>query len=79
MRERPWIEKANCLTEDPDLFFPGQTEHVKLAKAKLVCGECAVREECLKWAFDSDQRFGVLGGMSEQERERITRRRRRIG
>lgn len=29
-----------------------------------------VREQCLKWAIDHDERFGIWGGMSERERRR---------
>ena len=27
-------------------------------------------EQCLKWAIDHDERFGIWGGMSERERRR---------
>ena len=41
--------------------------------AKRVCAKCEVREQCLKWAIDHDERFGIWGGMSERERRRYKR------
>ena len=32
--------------------------------------QCEVREQCLKWAIEHDERFGIWGGMSERERRR---------
>ena len=75
-----WIERARCIDEDPELFFPvgttgsaiGQTE-----RAIAICLECAVRHECLTWALDTAQDAGVWGGLSEEDRREIRRRRRR--
>ena len=44
--------------------------------AKRVCAQCEVREQCLKWAIDHDERFGIWGGMSERERRRYKKERR---
>jgi WhiB family redox-sensing transcriptional regulator len=79
-----WRDRAACLNEDPELFFPiGSTgpalEQVELARA--VCARCPVLEECRTWALDNPRlaEFGVFGGMSEDERRAETRRRRRRG
>lgn len=62
---------ALCAQTDPEAFFPelgGST-----AAAKRVCLGCEVRVECLGWALDNGERFGVWGGMSERDRRRIAR------
>ena len=72
-----WRHRAECLTEDHELFFPVGTTGPALAQveeAKKVCRRCEVREECLRWALEAGQDHGVWGGMSEDERRAMKRR-----
>jgi hypothetical protein len=39
--------------------------------AKRLCASCDVREQCLDYALDNDERFGIWGGHSERERRKI--------
>ena len=74
-----WIERAGCLREDPELFFPvgsGPTAIAQEAAAKAVCRRCPVRNECLEWALTTCQDAGVWGGLGEEERREIRRARR---
>ena len=70
-----WKQEANCLGIDPDLFFPERG--VSSAQAKSVCRGCVVKEECLEYALQNGEKFGIWGGMSERER-RVLRRERRL-
>ena len=66
-----WRHRAACLDEDPELFFPvGDTGPalLQIAEAKAVCNRCDVVDQCLRWALETGQNFGVAGGMSEDER-----------
>ena len=72
-----WRNRAACLDEDPELFFPiGNTGPalLQIEEAKAVCRRCAVVETCLKWAIESGQDAGVWGGLSEDERRALRRR-----
>ncbi len=72
-----WRSRAECLNEDPELFFPiGNTGPAvaQVAQAKAVCGRCPVQEVCLQWAIANNQDSGVWGGMSEEERRAMKRR-----
>lgn len=72
-----WQEKAACGGQEPELFFPvGNTGPAKLQidEAKAVCNRCEVSEQCLTWALETGQEFGVWGGMSENERRALKRR-----
>jgi WhiB family redox-sensing transcriptional regulator len=69
-----WMADGNCVGVDPDLFFPERGESTKEAKA--VCRACDVRDQCLEFALDNRERFGIWGGLSERERRRIRKARR---
>lgn len=73
-----WRHHAACKYEDPELFFPiGNSGPARLQteEAKAVClNQCPVIDQCLGWALESGQDFGVWGGMSEDERRALKRR-----
>jgi WhiB family redox-sensing transcriptional regulator len=68
-----WQNYANCLGVDPDLFFPERGASTK--EAKGVCQACVVREDCLEYALENSEKFGIWGGLSERERRRLRRAR----
>ncbi|MBP91709.1 MAG: transcriptional regulator [Acidimicrobiaceae bacterium] len=68
-----WQEYSNCLGVDPDLFFPERGASTR--EAKDVCRACVVRTDCLEFALQNGEKFGIWGGMSERERRRIRRQR----
>ena len=67
-----WQEHALCAQTDPEAFFPEKGGSTREAKA--ICASCEVRAECLEYALENDERFGIWGGMSERERRRYKRR-----
>jgi WhiB family transcriptional regulator, redox-sensing transcriptional regulator len=73
-----WRHRAACRDEDPELFFPIGTTGPALRQvdeAKAVCRRCEAIDECLIWALESDQDAGVWGGLDEEERRAVKRRR----
>ena len=71
--DNSWQDQANCLGVDPDLFFPERGASTR--EAKEVCRGCVVRAECLEFALQNGEKFGIWGGLSERERRRIRRQR----
>ncbi|PFG20348.1 WhiB family transcriptional regulator [Serinibacter salmoneus] len=67
-----WQERALCAQTDPEAFFPEKGGSTR--EAKRVCVSCEVRSECLEYALEHDERFGIWGGMSERERRKLKRR-----
>ena len=66
-----WRLASRCSTVSPDDFFPvgsGPAARAQARRAKAVCRECVVREQCLEWALENDVAHGVLGGLEEGER-----------
>jgi WhiB family redox-sensing transcriptional regulator len=69
--ELDWQDQALCAQTDPEAFFPEKGGSTR--EAKRVCRSCEVRSECLEYALEHDERFGIWGGMSERERRRLKR------
>ena len=67
-----WQSDALCSQTDPEAFFPEKGGSTR--DAKRICGSCDVRGECLEYALQNDERFGIWGGMSERERRKLKRR-----
>jgi WhiB family redox-sensing transcriptional regulator len=70
--EPEWQERALCAQTDPEAFFPEKGGSTR--EAKKICTGCEVRAECLEYALEHDERFGIWGGLSERERRRLKRR-----
>ena len=64
-----WQEQALCAETDPEAFFPEKGGSTR--DAKRVCTGCPVRAQCLEFALENDERFGIWGGLSERERRRV--------
>jgi len=70
--ELGWQADALCAQTDPEAFFPEKGGSTR--DAKKVCGACTVRAQCLEYALEHDERFGIWGGLSERERRRLRKR-----
>lgn len=68
-----WRHNANCLGVNPDLFYPERGQSTR--EAKTVCQGCEARGECLEFALQNGEKFGIWGGKSERERRRIRKAR----
>jgi len=65
----PWTVDALCAQTDPEAFFPEKGGSTREAKA--VCARCTVSAECLTYALDHEERFGIWGGVSERDRRKL--------
>lgn len=65
----PWMDDAACAEVDPELWFPEKGGST--VGAKRVCAACSVAAECLAYALEHEERFGIWGGLSERERRRL--------
>lgn len=60
-----WVDRAVCKqTADPEAWW---TVNITAEVRQICCG-CPVRSECLQYAFDNNERYGIWGGLSEGER-----------
>ena len=69
-----WQTSGACRSgAGTDFYPPMHTErkHERLARerrAKSVCAACPVRVECLEHAVVFDERYGIWGGLNQDER-----------
>ena len=68
-----WMEEAACALEgiDPEIFFPSSSSSAVVALAKKVCSKCVVRDECLNYAFEEEDAYGIYGGLTPNERKAL--------
>jgi WhiB family redox-sensing transcriptional regulator len=75
-RPESWQERGRC-TDLPSrkidaLFFPERGGSTKAARA--LCSECCVKAECLEYALENREGFGIWGGTSERDRRKLRKR-----
>jgi WhiB family redox-sensing transcriptional regulator len=72
-----WRDLASCRDSDASLFFPiGTTGPAvdQIEAAIAICSGCAVQEDCLQYALETNQESGVWGGYAEDDRRRLRKR-----
>ena len=70
----PWIVGGLCGQVSPEMWFLERGADSNTVKG--ICGRCPVINTCLAWAIDTDQLYGIWGGMTRTERTREAARRR---
>lgn len=74
-----WMAKRRCADYNAEEFFRVEPTgikrkgHVKQAFAKDICATCPVRTECLTFALEHREEWGVWGGLDEDERKALLR------
>jgi hypothetical protein len=61
-----------CRDLDPDVFF-GE-DPTTTAEAKAICGVCPSARECLAYALESNEQYGIWGAMTAVERRGMRQR-----
>ena len=74
-------DQALCLgiwQTDPDLFaaFWDEKNFAARGRARALCEECPVREQCLEDSLEQKEVYGLWGGIGRRERERLAKTRR---
>lgn len=77
-----WQQDAACSGEDLGLFFGPDGERtaareIREEKAKAICAQCPVRTECADYAIAKPEKYGLFGGLNEDERASVRRSRMR--
>jgi WhiB family redox-sensing transcriptional regulator len=43
----------------------------EINRAKDICANCPVQEDCLDWAMEQQEPYGIWGGLTARERDRL--------
>jgi len=69
-----WQLKAACRGPQAAVFFPPPQFERKAdrlereRRAKRICQQCEVRDECLEYSIEIREPHGIWGGLNEAER-----------
>lgn len=66
-----WMKNSKCHPDDGITWFPEVGHARQVAEAKEFCQDCPVQKRCLEWVLNNEIMYGVWGGSSPKERERI--------
>lgn len=77
-----WQQQAACRGLDSSVFFHpsgerGPSRAGRAQRAKEICARCPVLRQCREHALASHEPYGVWGGLTEEERDRMLRQDRR--
>lgn len=70
-----WHDRGKCRT-NPEVFYAPDTKdmaefHRRNRAAKAICAGCDVRAQCLAYALEAQEDYGVWGGTTPAERRKI--------
>jgi WhiB family redox-sensing transcriptional regulator len=75
---RHWMSDAACRNTDLDAFYPEPASNASVyADGQRICRGCPVQNDCLTYALDNDERYGLWGGLTPAQRETHPMRARR--
>jgi WhiB family transcriptional regulator, redox-sensing transcriptional regulator len=66
-----WQDEAKCVGMDTNIFFYDRGAHAQLERARKICGNCPVANDCLEFALTNHIEHGLWGGKSNRERRSI--------
>tara|TARA_R110002020_G_scaffold246713_5_gene460612 strand:- start:3327 stop:3659 length:333 start_codon:yes stop_codon:yes gene_type:complete len=66
--EKEWRLFAACSGLPTEWFYPINKNKADIKKAKTVCSGCFVQVECLTYAVENGEEWGVWGGVSSTVR-----------
>lgn len=72
----PWADRAACAGQDVTLFYPagkadGDDYRRGVERARAICHPCPVAWDCLRWALNSREPWGIWGGADAVGRDAL--------
>jgi WhiB family redox-sensing transcriptional regulator len=64
-----WMDAAACANRGNRNFFSDLTDQQNTALQ--FCDRCPVQQQCLDYALDGEERFGIWGGLTARQRAQM--------
>lgn len=61
-----WMDDAACSDADTNIFYSDDAGEI--AEARNLCANCPVWKECLAYAEENNEKYGIWGGFLPSER-----------
>lgn len=73
-----WRKQSACANPevDPEIFHAKAKHKDEVKAAKKICNACPVAKQCLTWALETNEPYGICGGLTTGERRSLLRKRR---
>lgn len=72
-----------CVGHPTEWWFPAKAprreDWINIRIARQICESCEVRVECLEYAIEAEEHYGIWGAMAPEQRKLEIRRRRKAG
>jgi len=68
-----WMQDALCREVGGDLWHPddGDGQTYLINRALEVCHRCPVELQCLRYALENREMYGVWGGTTQSQRKKL--------
>lgn len=63
-----WMTSALCAQVDTEIFYPERGDSASADMARKICSLCDVKVQCLEYALEQGERYGIWGGTNERDR-----------
>lgn len=74
MNNEAWRDRAACAEHPKDWWYVergASGRQSKVAQARAICNGCPVARQCLDYAMENGERYGMWGGKSVRERRKL--------
>lgn len=70
MQQSSWMSEAACKDKTEYFFIdhlPASQARKLEVVAKSICSSCKVRIQCLQYAVENDEQYGIWGGIKAKD------------
>ena len=70
-----WTDHAACKGMDSSIFFAERGDTTMVRRARKICDTCPVKQPCLEFALEHNEKIGYWGGTTPRQRRSLKKQR----